>query len=151
MSDPGKEPWIKLSVNKPKWTDLFGIPAFILYTLIDFGQDTSPGFSRNAGPRPFVEDLGGSRASLGTNFPSAEAPHSRPQSLMGAWAQGPGDSGDTGFEVLDFRTSGHCRFKTKLEDSLSKALNHLNLQSLTLLQEQVNAIRKSDMTRSPKI
>ena len=94
-------------------------------------------------PSPFVEDLGGSRASLETNLklPSAQAPHSRPQSLMGAWAQGPGDSGDTGFEVLDFRTSSHCRFKSKLKDSLSKALNHLNLQSLTLLQEQVNATR----------
>ena len=34
-------------------------------------------------------------------------PHSRPQSLLGAWARGPEGSGDTGFEVLDFRTSGH--------------------------------------------
>ena len=67
--------------------------------------------------------------------------HSRPQSLLGAWARGPGGSGDTGFEVLDFRTSGHFRFKSKLEDSLLKALNHLNLQSLTLLQEQMKAIR----------
>ena len=31
--------------------------------------------------------------------------------------------------------------QSKLEDSLSKALNHLNLQSLTLREEQVNAIR----------
>ena len=46
-----------------------------------------------------------------------------------------------GFEVLDFRTSGNFRFKSKLEDSLLKALNHLNLQSLTLLQEQMKAIR----------
>ena len=29
--------------------------------------------------------------------------HSRPQSLLGAWARGPGGSGDTRFEVLDFR------------------------------------------------
>ena len=27
-------------------------------------------------------------------------------------------AGDTGFEVLDFRTYGHFRFKRKLEDSL---------------------------------
>ena len=33
----------------------------------------------------------------------------------------PGGSGDTGFEVLIFSTSGHFRFKTKLEDSLLKA------------------------------
>ena len=32
--------------------------------------------------------------------------------------------------------------KSNLEDSLLKALNHLNLRSLTLWQEQVNAIRK---------
>ena len=38
--------------------------------------------------------------------------HSRLQSLLGAWAPGPGDSGDTGFEVLDFRTSGHFWFST---------------------------------------
>ena len=31
--------------------------------------------------------------------------------------------------------------QSKLEDSLLKALNHLNLQSLTLREEQVNAIR----------
>ena len=43
--------------------------------------------------------------------------------------------------VLDLRTSGHFQFKSKLEDSPSKALNYLNLQSLTLRQEQVNAIR----------
>ena len=54
--------------------------------------------------------------------------------------------GTQDFEVLDFRTSGHFRFKmavsqSKLEDSLFKALNHLNLQSLTLQEEQVNAIR----------
>ena len=30
--------------------------------------------------------------------------HSRPESLLEAWARGPGGSGDTGFEVLDFRT-----------------------------------------------
>ena len=45
------------------------------------------------------------------------------------------------FEVLNVRTSSHFRFRCKLEDSLLKSLNHLNLQSLTLLQEQVNAIR----------
>ena len=70
--------------------------------------------------------------------------HSRPQSPLGAWARGPGGSGntrDTAFEVLDFRTSGHFRFKWKLEDFLLKALNHLNLQSMTLGQEQVTAIR----------
>ena len=66
---------------------------------------------------------------------------SRPQSLLGAWARRPGGSGDTGFEVLDFRTSGYFWFKSKLEDSILKALNRLNLQSLTRLQEQVNAIR----------
>ena len=38
--------------------------------------------------------------------------HSRSQSLLGAWARGPGDSGDTIFEVLDFRTSGHFWFST---------------------------------------
>ena len=38
---------------------------------------------------------------------------SRPQSLLGAWARGPGGSGDTGFEVLDFRTSGHFWSSTK--------------------------------------
>ena len=32
---------------------------------------------------------------------------SRSRSLLGASARGPGGSGDTGFEVLDFRTSGH--------------------------------------------
>ena len=68
----------------------------------------------------------------------------RPQSPLGAWARGPGGSGDTrdtAFEVLDFRTSGHFRSKWKLEDFLLKALNHLNLQSMTLGQEQVTAIR----------
>ena len=45
---------------------------------------------------------------------------------------------DTGFEVLDLRTSGHFQFKSKLEDSPSKALNYLNLQSMTLRQEQVS-------------
>ena len=58
-----------------------------------------------------------------------------------AWARGSEGSGDIGFEVLDLRTSGHFQFKSKLEDSPSKALNYLNLQSLTLRQEQVNAIR----------
>ena len=48
---------------------------------------------------------------------------------------------DTGFEVLDFRTSGHFRVKSKVENSLLKALNHLNLRSLTLRQGQLNAIR----------
>ena len=48
---------------------------------------------------------------------------------------------ETGFEVLDLRTSDHFQFKSKLEDSPSKALNYLNLQSLTLRQEQVNASR----------
>ena len=67
--------------------------------------------------------------------------HSLSQSLLEAWARGPGGSGDTRFKIIGFRTSGHFRFKSKLEDSLLKALNHLNLQSLTLLQEQVNAIR----------
>ena len=38
--------------------------------------------------------------------------HSRPQSFLGAWARGPGRSGDTRFEVLDFRTSGHFLFST---------------------------------------
>ena len=61
---------------------------------------------------------------------------------------------DRGFEVLDFRTSARFRFKSNLEDPLLKALNHLNLQSLTIRQEQVNAIRnvvdKSEMTGSPK-
>ena len=151
MSDPGKGSWIKLSVNKPKWTDLFGIPAFILYMLIDFGQDTLPGFSRNAGPlalcRRFRRIKGEPWNKLSKR---ASSPFSSPKPHGGLSTRS-GDSGDTGFEVLDFRTSGHCRFKSKLEDSLSKALNHLNLQSLTLLQEQVNAIRKSDMTRSPKI
>ena len=41
----------------------------------------------------------------------------------------------------DFRTSGYFWFKSKLKNSLLKALNHLNLQSLTLRHEQVNAIR----------
>ena len=67
--------------------------------------------------------------------------HSHPQSLLGAWARGPGGSGDTGFEVLDFRTSGHFWFKSNLEGCLFKALNQLNFQSLTLRQEQVNTIR----------
>ena len=61
---------------------------------------------------------------------------------------------DRGFEVLDFRTSARFRFKSNLEDPLLKALNHLNLQSLTIRQEQVNAIRnvvdKSEMTGSLK-
>ena len=39
--------------------------------------------------------------------------HSRPQSPLGAWARGPGGSGDTGFKVLDFWTSGHFRIKLK--------------------------------------
>ena len=81
--------------------------------------------------------------------------HAHPQSPPGAQARGPGGSGDTEFEVLDFSTSGHFWFKSKLEDSLLKASNHLNLQSLTLLQEQVNAIRKvvekSEMDGSPNI
>ena len=50
-------------------------------------------------------------------------------------------SGDTGFEVLDFRTSGHFWFKSNLEGCLFKALNQLNFQSLTLRQEQVNTFR----------
>ena len=51
-------------------------------------------------------------------------------SLAGeAWARGLGGSGDTGFEALVFRTSDHFGYKSKLEDSLSKALNHLNLQA----------------------
>ena len=49
--------------------------------------------------------------------------------------------------VLDFTTSGDFLFKMaasqqkKLEDPLLKALDHLNLQSLTLREEQVNTIR----------
>ena len=43
--------------------------------------------------------------------------HCRPESLLGAWARGTVGSGDTGFEVLDFRTSDHFRFKSKLGDS----------------------------------
>ena len=40
-------------------------------------------------------------------------------SLVGeARARRPGSSGDTGFEVVDFRTFGHFRFKRKLEDSV---------------------------------
>ena len=35
-----------------------------------------------------------------------------PQSLLRAWAQGLGGSGDKGFEVLDFTTSGHFWFST---------------------------------------
>ena len=61
--------------------------------------------------------------------------HSRPQSLLGTGARGPGGSGDTGFEVQDFRTSGHFRIRSKLGDPLLKALNHINLQSLILGQE----------------
>ena len=38
--------------------------------------------------------------------------HCRPESLLGAWARGTVGSGDTGFEVLDFRTSGHFWFST---------------------------------------
>ena len=72
---------------------------------------------------------------------NASFSHPCPQSLLGVWAWGPGGSGDTGFEVLDFRNSGHFRFKRKLKDSLLTALKHLNLQSLTLLQEEVNANR----------
>ena len=80
--------------------------------------------------------------------------HSRPQSLLETWARGPGCSGDIGFEVLDFRTSGHFRVESKLGDSLLKALNHLYLQALTLRQEQLNPIRNlenQEMTGSPKI
>ena len=58
-----------------------------------------------------------------------------PRAFWGAWARGPGGSEDTGFKVLDFRTSGHFRIKSKLGDSLLKALNHVNLQSLILGQE----------------
>ena len=80
--------------------------------------------------------------------------HSRPRILLEAWAWGPGGSGDTGFKVLDFRTSARFWFKSNLEDPLLKALNHQNLQSSTLRQEQVNAIRnvvdKSEMTGSLK-
>ena len=61
-----------------------------------------------------------------------------------------GQTGDTGFEVRDFRTSGHFRFKSKLEDSLLKAWNHLNLQSLTFRQHQKRC-RKSEMNGSPRI
>ena len=46
--------------------------------------------------------------------------HSLPQSLLRAWARGSGGSRDIGFEVLDFRTYGHFRFKTKLEDSTKR-------------------------------
>ena len=72
---------------------------------------------------------------------SLDPPRSRRQCLQGAWARGPGGPEDTGFVVLDFRTSGHFRFKSNLEDCLLKALNLLNLQLLTLRQQQVNAIR----------
>ena len=75
---------------------------------------------------------------------------SRPQSLLGAWARRPGGSGDTGFEVLAFRTSGYFRFKSKLEDSILKALNRLNLQSLTRLQEQVNAWSSWSLCSGPQ-
>ena len=64
--------------------------------------------------------------------------------------------GTQDLKVLDFRTSGHFRIKSKLEDSLLKALNNLNLQSLTPGQKQVpatrNVVKKSEMTAgSPEI
>ena len=43
-----------------------------------------------------------------------------PRAFWGAWARGPGGSEDTGFKVLNFRTSGHFRIKSKLGDSLFK-------------------------------
>ena len=49
--------------------------------------------------------------------------------------------GTQDLKVLDFRTSGLFRIKSKLKDSLLKALNNLNLQSLTHGQEQVPATR----------
>ena len=46
------------------------------------------------------------------------------QDRLGVWARGPGGSGD--IEVLDFRSSGHFQYKSKLEDPLFNAWNHLN-------------------------
>ena len=75
-------------------------------------------------------------------FLSSNITPTGPQSLLGALAREQGGSRDRGFESpIAFRTSGHFRIKGKWEDSLLKALNHLNLQSLTLGQEQVPAIR----------
>ena len=48
---------------------------------------------------------------------------------------------DTGFEVLDFRTSARFRFKSYLEDPLLKALNHLNLQPLRERLKSITAIQ----------
>ena len=67
-----------------------------------------------------VGDTGGSIEKTRL-LPIGVEPHSRPQSHLGAWERGPGGSGDTEFDVLDFRTSVHFRFKSKLEDSLLKS------------------------------
>ena len=84
--------------------------------LMRFRLRSSPICHRNALTEKTWEDA---ETGLGTR-------HCRPESLLGAWARGPVGSGDTGFEVLDFRTSGHFRFKSVLEDSLLNVLNHLN-------------------------
>ena len=62
--------------------------------------------------------------------------HCRPESHLGVWARGTVGSGDIRFEVLDFRTSGHFRFKSKLEDFESPKLTVIEIWL-----EQVNAIR----------
>ena len=86
--------------------------------LMRFGSRSSPICHRNALTEKTWEDA---EPVLGI-----KTRHCRLESLLGTWARGPLGSGDTGFEVLDFRPSGHFPFKSKLEDSLLKALNHLN-------------------------
>ena len=83
-----------------------------------FGSRSSPICHRNALTEKTWEDA---EPVLGI-----KTRHCRSESLLGTWARGPLGSGDTGFEVLDFRPSGHVPFKSKLEDPLLKALNHLN-------------------------
>ena len=92
---------------------------------------------RNPGPRLLMTALHVSESleqATSRTLSSPEPPRGLSMRTSRLW-------GHRIFEVLNVRTSSHFRFRCKLEDSLLKSLNHLNLQSLTLLQEQVNAIR----------
>ena len=89
---------------------------------------------RNPGPRLLMTALQSLEQATSRTLSSPEPPRGLSMRTSRLW-------GHRIFEVLNVRTSSHFRFRCKSEDSLLKSLNHLNLQSLTLLQEQVNAIR----------
>ena len=101
-------------------------------------------FQKNALRGPFPKNLcfGLTQTPFCVAFSAPDPPGGLSMRTRRLW--------DTGFEVLDFRTSARFRFKSNLEDPLLKALNHLNLRSLTLRQEQVNAIRNRQIRNDGK-